>query len=156
MPHNKTPQPGGHEWATTLAHHDAAISNLSGRVHGVETGLKTLQGEMHAGFASLNTSLSGLGSKLDSRPTIDVHKTISSVVAIAVLFSMIVGGIIWVTTAQFSGMIAKQESFNGNVSKLLDRHDTRILNNGERLIKVEETVDRWVTTTTSRSDGRRR
>lgn len=145
MPH-RTPTPESErEWATTIAHHDAAITNLSGRMHGVETGLRTLQGEVHSGFANLSNGLSTITSKLDSQPKIDVHKTISSVVTIAVLFSMIVGGIIWVTTAQFSPMIAKQEAFNASISRILDKHDTRIVVNGERLTKVEETVGRWST-----------
>lgn len=119
----------------TLAHHDAAISALGGRMTGVETGLRTLQGEVHAGFNALGSKL----DKIDARPTFDFHKTVSTVVALAVLFSMICGGIIWITTGQFGAMIAEQKSFNGIVKDRLERHDTAIE-------KITEAVGAWRTT----------
>lgn len=124
-----------------LAHHDAAISALGGRMTGVESGLKTLQGEVHQGFAGMGQTLTSLNSKFDTlaaRPTFDVHKTIGTVVSLAVLFSMVVGGIIWVTTSQFSGVVAEQKSFNQTVTKTLERHDQQI-----------ETLGKWITTTTT-------
>ncbi len=51
---------------------------------------------------------------------------VDPVVAIAVLFSMIVGGIIWVTTSQFAGVVAEQKAFNSTVAKSLDRHEAQI------------------------------
>lgn len=127
----------------TLAHHDAAINSLGGRMSGVETGLRTLQGEVHHGFAAItqtvNTQLGAVSSKLDkldAAPKFDVHRTVGTVVALAVLFSMICGGIIWITTNQFSGVIAEQRSFNGLVGQRLDKHEIQI-----------EKLNGWTTTT---------
>ena len=96
------------EISQTLAHHEAAIATLGGRMTGVETGLRTLQTEVHSGFAQLSTTLHSLDSKVDrfdARPVVDVHKTVSTVTTLAVLFSMVVGGIIWVTTSQFAPIV---------------------------------------------------
>lgn len=113
----------------TLAHHDAAINTLGGRMTGVERNLTALQGEVHQGFSAINTALSGLNSKIDqfgSRPQLDVHKTVSTVTTLAVLFSMVVAGIIFVTTGQFSGMIAEQKGFNASVRADVDDLKTRV------------------------------
>lgn len=123
----------------TLAQHDAAINTLGGRMSGVETGLRTLQGEVHSGFNVLGSKL----DKLDAAPKFDFHKTVGTVVALAVLFSMICGGIIWITTGQFGAMIAEQKSFNGIVKDRLDRHDTA-------LDKITEAIGAWRTNTTVR------
>lgn len=134
------------EWATTLAHHDAAIGNLSQRMHGVETGMRTLQGEVHTGFSTLNSQfaqlgsgLSTLNSKLDAQPKFSLHESVSTVLALSVLFSMVVGGIIWVTTSQFSGVVAEQRSFNSSISTRVDKAETSI-------DKIKETIGNWATT----------
>lgn len=121
------------EVASTFAHHEAAISNLGGRMTGVETGLRTLQGEVHTGFAGISTNMNaqigGLASKLDkldSQPKFDFHKTVSTIVAIAVLFSMICGGIIYITNGQNAALIAEQKAFNSNIGKLVEKHDAEI------------------------------
>ena len=95
-----------------LAHHDAAITALGGRMTGVETGLRTLQGEVHHGFANVtqnvNNQIGSLSSKLDKldgRPQFDFHKTIRTVQSLAVLFAMVCGGIIWITTSQFGNTV---------------------------------------------------
>lgn len=104
-----------------LAIHDTAINGLSGRMTGVEQGLKTLQGEVHHGFASVTanvnsqlgqvqTSMNALGSKLDkidNRPQFDFYKTVRTVQSLAVLFVMVCAGIIWITRAQFDQTIAE-------------------------------------------------
>lgn len=127
---------------STLAHHDAAINTLGGRMTGVERGLTHLQGEVHTGFNGLATSLGHLNSKLDridSRPQFDFHKTVSTVTTIAVLFSMVIGGVIWITTGQFAGVIAKQDSFNQSVSGRLERTEANVE-------KLSERVGAWITT----------
>lgn len=106
--------------SAVLAHHDAAINSLGGRMSSVETGLKTLQGEVHHGFAGLNSKL----DRLDARPTFNFHQTIKTVLNLAVLFSLVVGGIVWVTTNQFSGVVAQQKFTNDALISKLDRHDT--------------------------------
>tara|TARA_R110000868_G_scaffold18999_1_gene82334 strand:- start:541 stop:975 length:435 start_codon:yes stop_codon:yes gene_type:complete len=118
----------------TLAQHDSAITTLGGRMSGVEGGLNSLQKEMHTGFTSVAASVAALGSQMDradARPQVDYHKTISSIVAIAVLFSMIVAGIIWITTSQFGSVIAEQKGFNAAVKSRLD--------------KVEDVLGSWKT-----------
>ena len=124
------------ELLQTLAHHDAAIATLGGRMSGVEGGLNSLQKEMHTGFTAVASSIAQLGSqidKADARPRIDYHKTISSIVAIAVLFSMVVGGIIWITSSQFGVVIAEQKGFNSAIKARVDT--------------VEHAIGQWRTRT---------
>lgn len=114
---------------TQLAHHDAAIGTLGGRITGVETGLRTLQGEVHSGFNGLNSTLLTLNSKfdrLDARPTFDFHKIVGTIVSIAVLFTMICGGIIYITQSQTAAVVAEQKAFNGTIAKSLERHEQQI------------------------------
>lgn len=144
----KTPYEGS-EWAATLAHHDAAIGNLSHRMTGVETGMRTLQGEVHSGFSALKTELSALNgglSKLDAQPKINLHQAVSTVLALAVLFSMVVGGIIWVTTSQFAGVIAEQKAFNSAISNRAEKIDARVDKNETSIDKIRETIGHWLTT----------
>lgn len=115
--------------ASTLAHHDAEIRTLGGRMSGVESGLKTLQGEVHRGFGDLSSKL----DRLDARPTINLHQAVSTVLALAVLFSMVVGGIIWVTTTQFAGIVAKQEGINSSTQTRLERHEVVLEKLAERM-----------------------
>jgi hypothetical protein len=105
---------------TTLAHHDAAISTLGGRMTGVESSVRTLQGEVHSGFAGLGGKL----DKLDARPRLDFPELVRTVLSLIVIFSMIVGGIIWVTTAQFAGVVAEQKSLNANIAARIEKHET--------------------------------
>ncbi|MBS0243046.1 MAG: hypothetical protein JSS20_12780 [Proteobacteria bacterium] len=121
--------PFRHNLVATLAQHDAAITALGGRMSGVETGLRTLQGEVHSGFTSLASKL----DRLDAAPKFDFHKTVSTVTTIAVLFSMIVGGIIWITTSQFSGVVAKQEAVNERDQRRLDWQAAEIAKINEKL-----------------------
>lgn len=121
---------------TTLAQHDSAINTLGGRMTGVETGLNSLQKEMHVGFTSVATAVAGLGSQLaksDAQPRIDYHETIRSIVSIAALFSMIVAGIIWITANQFGTVIAEQKGFNSAIKHRVD--------------KVEDAIGQWRTRT---------
>lgn len=123
-----------------LAHHDAAIGALSGRMSGVESGLKTLQGEVHHGFANvthnvnqqiggLAQTITGLNSKLDrldAAPKFDFHKIVGTVVSLAVLFGMVCGGIIYITQSQTAAVVAEQKIFNQTVAKGLERHEQQI------------------------------
>lgn len=120
-----------------LAHHDAAITALGGRMTGVETNLRTLQGEVHHGFAGIQQNMSSqIGNlaskldKLDAAPKFDFSKTVSTVVGVAILFSMTCGGIIYIVRSQSEAVLAEQKainseqrSFNGTVSKILDKHE---------------------------------
>jgi hypothetical protein len=108
------------ELFTTLAHHDAAISTLGGRMTGVESSVRTLQGEVHSGFSVLGGKL----DKLDARPSFNFGEMVRTVLSLAVLFSMVVGGIIWVTTAQFAGVVAEQRSLNTSLNARMERHET--------------------------------
>lgn len=111
----KMPQNRG-DLMATLAHHDAQIGALGGRMSGVENQMRTLQGEVHTGFAALGSKL----DKIDAAPKFDFHRTVSTVTTIAVLFGMIVSGIVYITTGQFSGAWSKQESLNASLQKRVD------------------------------------
>ena len=131
------------ELLQTLAHHDAAIATLGGRMSGVEGGLNSLQKEMHTGFTAVASSIAQLGSqidKADARPQIDYHKTISSIVAIAALFSMIVAGIIWVTSSQFGAVIAEQKGYNAAIQ-------TRVGKVESSIEKMADQIGQWKTRT---------
>ncbi|MGD9724516.1 MAG: hypothetical protein AB7U76_25025 [Pirellulales bacterium] len=79
------------------SHHEGMINALSQRMGHVETKLDAHDGK-------LDTIIHAV-SKHENRPSFDFHKTISSITQIAVLFSMVVGGIIFITTSQFSPMV---------------------------------------------------
>lgn len=128
----------------TIAHHDAAITTLSGRMTGVEQGLKTLQGEVHSGFAGIQNTMThqigALASKLDrvdARPTFDFHKIVGTVVSIAALFAMVTGGIIWINQSQTAALVAEQKSLNGQFGKQLEKHEYRL-----------DQMDQWRATVT--------
>ena len=103
--------------ATTLATHDAAITTLGGRMTGVESSVRTLQGEVHSGFSALGSKL----DKLDSRPQINFHETTKTVLSLAVLFSMVCGGIIYITNSQSAAERARQEVLNGSLTEKLTK-----------------------------------
>lgn len=123
---------------STLAHHDAAIGNLSGRLTGVETGLKTLQGEVHSGFAGINKTLAATNSKLDkldAQPRFEITKVLGTVKDFAVLIGACVAAIIWIVTGQFGAVIAKQDQWAQQVER-------RLTDQQKTIDKMTETV-RW-------------
>lgn len=108
----------------TIAHHDAAIGALGHRMQGVENGMKTLQGEVHTGFNQISSSLGSLNSKIDkidARPHVDFHKTVATVTSLAVLFSLVVGGIIWVVLSQSSVISERVTRHEQAIEKLSER-----------------------------------
>lgn len=115
-------KPPPNDLIRTLARHDTAIEHLGSQ-------MKTLQGEVHHGFSSINSMLTGLNSKFDrfdAAPRFDFHKTVSTVTKLATLFALVVAGIIWITTGQFAGTMAKQEALNGVVTDKLNRLSERV------------------------------
>lgn len=98
----------GEEWVRTLAHHDAEISNLSGRITGVEAGLKGLQTDVTHGFSDISSKI----EKINARPSFEMSSILSIVKDAAVLVGAAVAAIIWVTTGQFSGTVARQDETN--------------------------------------------
>lgn len=119
--------------AQSIAHHDAAIEGLGQRMGGVEGGLRTLQGEVHHGFADVTRNVSNqigaIASKidrLDAAPKFDLHKIVGTVVSLAVLFGMVCAGIIYITQSQTSAAVAEQKVFNQITAKTLERHDGQI------------------------------
>lgn len=101
----------------TIAHHDAAIGQLGGRMTGVESGLRTLQGEVHAGFVTLGSKL----DKLDAIPKFDFHQTVKTVSSLVFLFASVVAGIIWIATQQFALTRERVTVMEGEVSQLKER-----------------------------------
>ncbi len=108
----------GEDWVRTLAHHDAEISNLSGRITGVEAGLKGLQTDVTHGFSDISSKI----EKINARPSFEMSSILSIVKDAAVLVGAAVAAIIWVTTGQFSGTVARQDETN----KLTERRLTNI------------------------------
>lgn len=132
----RSPMRRGATLESTIAHHDAAISSLSGRMHGVETELKLMHGQMHTGFENVSQALAAMSSKLDkqeARPVFNFHQAVGTVLALAVLFSMVVGGIIWVTTSQFSGVLAEQKALNTALTSKTERNEALIEKLAERV-----------------------
>jgi hypothetical protein len=113
----------------TLATHDAAIATLGGRLSGVETSMHKLQGEVHTGFAALGSKL----DRIDSRPTFNPHEMVRTVLSVAVLFTMVVSGIVWVTTGQFGGIVAEQRAYNAGVTEKLKEHSEVLRALGDRI-----------------------
>lgn len=120
-----------------LVQHDTHINNLNGRIGHVE---KTL-GEHGNVLQEIKTAV----TRQDARPTLNFHQSVSTVLALSLLFSMIVGGIIWVTQNQFASLIGEQKGINTSVSKLLDRHQDRLEENSKRIYAVEFKIGRWET-----------
>lgn len=133
----------------TIAHHDAAISSLGSRMEGVEHGLAGLKSEVHSGFVGLGSKL----DRLDAQPRFNFGSTVETVLHIAVLFSMVVAGIVWVTTGQFSGVVAEQKSINARVEEQMTKRDDQINRITEKLSIANDILvdlknrDRWVTST---------
>lgn len=113
----------GSDIQATVAQHNAEIAALGGRMSGVETGLRTLQSEVHTGFAGINNIMHKLDSKIDSfgqRPQFNFHQTVSTVTTLAVLFSMIVGGIIYIIQQQNAVVLQSVSSNSTDVNKMKD------------------------------------
>lgn len=113
----------------TLAHHDAMITNLAGRMTGVENKLETLDHNMSTNFMALASKM----DKFDARPTVNLHQSIQTVLSLSVLFSMVVGGIIWVTTSQFSGPAAKQDALNEHLKNITAKNAEDIKDMRDRM-----------------------
>lgn len=108
--------------AQTLAHHDAAINGLSSRIGHVE---KTL-GDHGTILHSIEKAVTRQDGKIDSRPVFDFHKYVGTVLSLAVLFSMVVAGIIYVSQSQFGVVIAEQKAINSQMSEKTARQEALI------------------------------
>lgn len=135
----------------TLAHHDTAITGLTQQVRQMQGDMRSLQVEVHGGFTSIRQdiakeigALASRFDKLDARPQFNFHQSVSTVLQLAVLFSMVVTGIIWVTTGQFGGMVAEQKSLNAEIRVRLEKHDALLDRLAER--------SGWSTTTKKSHD----
>lgn len=120
----------------TVAYLEAGHDDLGRRLGGLEKGFHVLQGEVHTGFANIQGGFSDLKSKIESvnaRPTFNPHEMIRSVLSLAILFGMIVTGIIWITTGQFGGIIAEQRAYNSGVSDKLKEHSEVLRALGNRI-----------------------
>lgn len=136
----KMPVQSASDFRTTLAHHDAQITNLGGRISGVESGLRTLQGEVHTGFANVTqnvtqqinsvaavvNALSSKFDRMDAAPKFDFHRIVGTIVSLAALFAMICAGIIYITTAQTSAVIAEQKAYNNQISHRVETNEDAI------------------------------
>lgn len=66
------------------------------------------------GFQAMRDSL----AQIHAAPRLDPHKTVSTVLHLSVLFSMVVGGIIWVTTSQFAPLVARVQQNEFAINRL--------------------------------------
>lgn len=121
----------GLDYRATLEHHDKELTNLAGRVGSLEV-------KLDAGFASVREAIAQ-----QKQGVVSLKDAVSVVLSLAVLFSMVVGGIIWVTTNQFAGMVAEQKSMNMETKSRIERHDVI-------LEKLTERVGWSASTTTKR------
>jgi len=64
---------------------------------------------------------------------------VPTITTIAVLFSMIVGGIIYITQSQTAAVVAEQRSFNQTVVKTLERQTDKI----ERIDGEITNINSW-------------
>jgi hypothetical protein len=95
--------------------------------------LRTLQGEVSHGFAAItsniNAQIGALSSKIDKfegRPQFNFHETVKTVVSLAILFSMTVGMIIYVTTSQNAAVLAEQKTLNEHRTKQIEQITERV------------------------------
>lgn len=121
------------DFSTTLAHHDAAIQHLGGRITGVESGLRTLQSEVHTGFSSIQTAMAqqigGLASKLDKLdavPKFNFHQTVKTVSSLVFMFAAICAGIIYITNSQNAANLAEQKTLNAQRALVIEDLATRV------------------------------
>jgi hypothetical protein len=103
----------------TVAYLEAGYEDFGRRLSGLEKGFSILQGEVHSGFAAITSKIDQLRAHSDAQPKFDLGKIIQGVRDAAILFSMIVGGIIWITTGQFSGTVEQQKAHNTAVVEKL-------------------------------------
>jgi hypothetical protein len=119
-----------------VAYLEAGHDDLGRRLGGLEKGFHVLQGEVHTGFSNIQSGFSDIKSKiesLNSRPTFNPHEMIRSVLSLAILFGMIVTGIIWITTGQFGGIVAEQRAYNAAVTDKLKEHSEVLRALGNRI-----------------------
>jgi uncharacterized protein with ACT and thioredoxin-like domain len=121
------------DFSTRLAHNEVSIEHLGSRLTGVESGLGKLQSEVHTGFSAIQTAMAhqiaGLASKLDrldAAPRFNFHETVKTVTTLAVLFSMVVAGILYVTSAQYAATMAEQKSLNAQRTVAIDDLNERV------------------------------
>ena len=119
---SRTPKPGAlvpNDLAQTLAHHDAAINNLSGRMTGVETSLVKLHDNMGVGFTEITNKLATLDA---TKPPSMMHQIamVSTVFGIA---GMIVWGITYVATSVMQPEIVHLKNATTFVSRSVDRRN---------------------------------
>lgn len=113
----------------TVAYLEAGHDDLGRRLGGLEKGFHILQGEVHTGFSNIQTGFSDIKSKIESlnaRPTVNIHEVVRTVLSLAILFGMVVSGIIWITTGQFGGIVAEQKAHNQAVTEKLKEHSERL------------------------------
>lgn len=102
------------ELIQTLIKHDGLIQGLGSRIGHVE---KTL-GDHGQSLSRIEHAVTKQGAK----PEFNFYQAVKTVQSLAVLFAMVVGGVIWITTSQFS-----------NVASTVDRHDKAIEQLSERV-----------------------
>jgi hypothetical protein len=93
---------------------------------GLKSEVKALDSSVSRGFANLGQELGKLTTANALRPAFDFHKWVATILTLAILFSMVVAGIIYVANAQFSGVMAKQDATNDRLAEKLDQLGERV------------------------------
>lgn len=108
----------------TVARLEAGHDDFGRRLSGLEKGFSILQGEVHSGFAALTSKIDQLRAHNDAQPKFDLGKIIQGVRDAAILFSMLVAGIVWVVSGSVNGVFVKQDGLNIVVAdKLKEQSD---------------------------------
>lgn len=93
---------------------------------GLKSEVKGLGDTVASGFATLGAKFERMSATNAARPAFNIHQMVQTVLAGAILFSMIVAGIIYVSQSQFSGLIADQKSTNERVKEKIDELASRV------------------------------
>lgn len=122
MPTKAINDPYRDNLSATLIKHDAAINGMSSRIGHVE---KTL-GDHGAILITIEKAVTKQDHRIESRPVFDFHKYVGTVLSLAVLFSMVVAGIIYVAQAQFGVVVAEQKALNATLTEKTAKQEALI------------------------------
>jgi hypothetical protein len=112
----------------SVARLEAGYDDLGRRIGGLEKGFSGLQSDMQSGFSEVKAAIHAI----NARPTVNVHEVVRTVLSLAILFGMVVSGIIWITTGQFGGIVAEQRAHNASVTEKIKAHGDAIDRLAER------------------------
>lgn len=131
--------------SSIIAHHDAEISNLGGRMDGVEMGLRSLHGEVHSGFTKVADRFSSMDGSFAKIENLIVKSEAKQGPAFGDLLKIIAtGGAIVAMSAAAITMLV-QSFISPDLTNLRDmssmlskEHDIRITQDAQELRRLRE------------------